>query len=68
MQHLKQQKYSKLQSTMHSNGAGDVLLHIPIKFPSGLHATRLTDIDESLTKAAYKRPNVNLQDLVNDNE
>lgn len=53
---------------MHSNGAGDVLLHIPIKFPSGLHATRLTDIDESLTKAAYKRPNVNLQDLVNDNE
>lgn len=31
-----------------------ISVDIPIKFPSGLHDTRLTDIDESLTKAPCK--------------
>lgn len=61
MQHLQHQKYMELCSNMHSNDARDALLHIPIKFPSGLHDTRLTDIDESLTIAAYKRLEVKIQ-------
>ena len=37
------------------NRGKSLLQNIPIKFPSGLQATQLTDMDESLTILACKR-------------